>query len=123
MALMSAFQQQAQVGALVLSLGNPVVLAGLLMGGILSFLLSSMAMQAVGEAVSDMIKEVRRWALDHAVNARIPSSRVFWSANRGHSSNPHSSVENRDSVAASTGVTQYPGYDVQDSMGSRQLDT
>ena len=60
MALMSAFQQQAGVGALGLSLGNPVVLAGLLIGGMVPFLFSSMAMQAVGEAAFDMIKEVRR---------------------------------------------------------------
>ena len=60
MALMSAFQQQAGVGALGLSLGNPVVLAGLLIGGMVPFLFSSIAMQAVGEAAFDMIKEVRR---------------------------------------------------------------
>ena len=60
LALMSAFQQQAGVGALGLSLGNPVVLAGLLIGGMVPFLFSSMAMQAVGEAAFDMIKEVRR---------------------------------------------------------------
>ena len=60
MALMSAFQQQAGVGALGLSLGNPVVLAGLLIGGMVPFLFSSIAMKAVGEAAFDMIKEVRR---------------------------------------------------------------
>ena len=60
MALMSAFQQQAGVGALGLSLGNPVVLSGLLIGGMVPFLFSSIAMQAVGEAAFDMIKEVRR---------------------------------------------------------------
>ena len=60
MALMSAFQQQAGVGALGLSLGNPVVLSGLLIGGMVPFLFSSIAMKAVGEAAFDMIKEVRR---------------------------------------------------------------
>ena len=60
MALMSAFQQQAEVGALGLSLGNPVILAGLLIGGMVPFLFSSIAMKAVGEAAFDMIKEVRR---------------------------------------------------------------
>ena len=60
MALMSAFQQQAGVGALGLSLGNPVVLAGLLIGGMVPFLFSSIAMQAVGEAAFEMIREVRR---------------------------------------------------------------
>ena len=60
MALMSAFQQQAEVGALGLSLGNPVVLAGLLIGGMVPFLFSSIAMKAVGEAAFAMIREVRR---------------------------------------------------------------
>ncbi len=60
MALMSAFQQQAGVEALGLSLGNPVVLAGLLIGGMVPFLFSSIAMEAVGQAAFDMIKEVRR---------------------------------------------------------------
>ena len=60
MALMAAFQQQAGVGALGLSLGNPVVLSGLLIGGMVPFLFSSIAMKAVGEAAFDMIREVRR---------------------------------------------------------------
>ncbi len=60
MALMAAFQQQAQVDAAVLSLANPVVLAGLLVGGMVPFLFSSMTMKAVGEAAFDMIEEVRR---------------------------------------------------------------
>ena len=60
MALMAAFQQQAQVDAAVLSLANPVVLAGLLVGGMVPFLFSSMAMKAVGEASFEMIEEVRR---------------------------------------------------------------
>ncbi len=60
MALMSAFQQQAEVSPFELSLANPVILAGLLIGGAVPFLFSSIAMQAVGEAAFDMIQEVRR---------------------------------------------------------------
>ncbi len=60
MALMSAFQQQAGVDALGLSLGEPVVLAGLLIGGMVPFLFSSIAMEAVGQAAFAMIREVRR---------------------------------------------------------------
>ena len=60
MALMSAFQEQAQLDTAVLSIANPVVLAGLLVGGMVPFLFSSMAMQAVGEAAFAMIEEVRR---------------------------------------------------------------
>ncbi|MFQ5792558.1 MAG: sodium-translocating pyrophosphatase, partial [Acidobacteriota bacterium] len=60
MALMAAFQQQARLEAEALSLLNPVVLAGLLIGGMVPFLFSSLAMKAVGEAAFDMIEEVRR---------------------------------------------------------------
>ena len=60
MALMSAFQEQAQLDTAVLSIANPVVLAGILVGGMVPFLFSSMAMRAVGEAAFAMIEEVRR---------------------------------------------------------------
>ncbi len=60
MALMAAFQQQAQLKSEELSILNPTVLAGLLLGGMVPFLFSSMAMKAVGEAAFDMIEEVRR---------------------------------------------------------------
>jgi K(+)-stimulated pyrophosphate-energized sodium pump len=60
LALMAAFQQQAELGPGDLSIANPVVLAGILIGGMVPFLFSAMAMQAVGEAAFDMIEEVRR---------------------------------------------------------------
>jgi K(+)-stimulated pyrophosphate-energized sodium pump len=60
LALMAAFQEQAQLGLEDLSIANPVVLAGILVGGTVPFLFSSMAMQAVGEAAFAMIEEVRR---------------------------------------------------------------
>jgi K(+)-stimulated pyrophosphate-energized sodium pump len=60
LALMAAFQEQAQLGPGELSVANPVVLAGILIGGMVPFLFSAMAMQAVGEAAFDMIEEVRR---------------------------------------------------------------
>ncbi len=41
-------------------LTDPPVLIGLLLGGMLPFLFSSMAMKAVGDAAMDMIQEVRR---------------------------------------------------------------
>ncbi|MBT8385845.1 MAG: sodium-translocating pyrophosphatase [Ignavibacteria bacterium] len=58
LALFSAFQSQAQIS--VIDVSNPYVMAGLLVGGILPFLFSSMAMRAVGDAAFDMIEEVRR---------------------------------------------------------------
>ncbi len=58
LALFAAFQTSA--GITSINLTNPFVISGLLMGGMLPFLFSSMAMKAVGEAAYDMIKEVRR---------------------------------------------------------------
>jgi len=58
LALFAAFQQQSKIDGIDLS--NPVVMAGLLVGGMLPFLFSSMAMDAVGRAAMDMIEEVRR---------------------------------------------------------------
>jgi K(+)-stimulated pyrophosphate-energized sodium pump len=60
LALMAAFQEQAGLTPESLSVANPIVLAGLLVGGMVPFLFSAMAMKAVGEAAFDMIEEVRR---------------------------------------------------------------
>lgn len=46
--------------ALTLDINNPLVMAGLLIGGVLPFIFSSFALKAVGEAAFDMIEEVRR---------------------------------------------------------------
>ncbi|WP_455198044.1 sodium-translocating pyrophosphatase [Kaarinaea lacus] len=43
-----------------LTLNNPHVLAGMFIGGIFPFLVSSLTMTAVGDAAFDMIKEIRR---------------------------------------------------------------
>ncbi len=56
--LFSAFQQQVGVGAI--DLVNPKVVSGVLLGAVLPYLFSSMAMNAVGQAAFAMIKEVRR---------------------------------------------------------------
>ncbi len=58
LALFAAFQASAGIESINLS--NPFVMAGILIGGMLPFLFSSMAMRAVGEAAFEMIKEVRR---------------------------------------------------------------
>jgi len=58
LALFAAFQISADIPSI--NLTNPFVIAGLLIGGMLPFLFSSMAMRAVGEAAYEMIKEVRR---------------------------------------------------------------
>ncbi|NJL74233.1 MAG: sodium-translocating pyrophosphatase [Saprospiraceae bacterium] len=58
LALFAAFM--ATSGITSIDIANPVVMAGLLIGSMLPFLFSSMAMNAVGRAAMDMIQEVRR---------------------------------------------------------------
>lgn len=63
LALFAAFRETvAKVTGvpMTLDISNPTVMAGLLIGGVLPFVFSSMAMKAVGEAAFDMIEEVRR---------------------------------------------------------------
>lgn len=58
LALFAAFTQQAGITGIDIS--KPLVMAGLFVGGMLPFLFSAMAMQAVGDAAMEMIDEVRR---------------------------------------------------------------
>jgi K(+)-stimulated pyrophosphate-energized sodium pump len=44
----------------ILQLSEPMVLTGIFIGGLLPFLVSSLTMNAVGEAASEMIDEIRR---------------------------------------------------------------
>jgi K(+)-stimulated pyrophosphate-energized sodium pump len=47
-------------GEFRLDLGDPIVLIGLFIGGLVPFLIASITMTAVGEAAMDMIEEIRR---------------------------------------------------------------
>jgi K(+)-stimulated pyrophosphate-energized sodium pump len=58
LALFAAFMTTANLS--VIDVSKPVVMAGLLIGGMLPFLFSALSMGAVGRAAMDMIKEVRR---------------------------------------------------------------
>jgi K(+)-stimulated pyrophosphate-energized sodium pump len=58
LALFAAFMQQAGVDNI--DVANPIILAGLLLGAVLPYVFSAMAMNAVGRAAGDMIKEVGR---------------------------------------------------------------
>jgi K(+)-stimulated pyrophosphate-energized sodium pump len=58
LALFAAFAQTAGISGI--NIANPIVMAGLFVGGMLPFLFSAMAMSAVGDAAMEMIEEVRR---------------------------------------------------------------
>ena len=62
LAIISAFGQTVSmnVEGFALELSNPTVLIGIFIGGMIPFLISSITMNAVGEAAFDMIKEIRR---------------------------------------------------------------
>lgn len=62
LALFAAFMETAGIRSIDIS--KPLVMAGLLLGGMLPFLFSSLSMGAVGKAAMDMIKEVRRQFAD-----------------------------------------------------------
>ncbi len=58
LALFASYQQLAGVASIDVS--KPNVMAGLLIGGMLPYLFSALAIRAVGRAAFDMIEEVRR---------------------------------------------------------------
>ncbi|MCH2108640.1 MAG: sodium-translocating pyrophosphatase [Polyangiaceae bacterium] len=58
LALFAAFIQQSGISGIDIS--QPRVIGGVFIGGMLPFLFSAMAMDAVGEAAMEMIEEVRR---------------------------------------------------------------
>ena len=58
LALFAAFMVKSGINSI--DIANPMVMAGLFVGGMLPFLFSSMAMSAVGRAAMAMIEEVRR---------------------------------------------------------------
>jgi len=62
LALFAAFMTQANI--VVIDVSQPLIMAGLLVGGMLPYLFSSMAMGAVGRAAQKMINEVRRQFAD-----------------------------------------------------------
>ena len=58
LALFAAFMQQA--GIRTIDVSQPIILGGVLIGAMLPYVFSAMAMAAVGRAAGDMIKEVGR---------------------------------------------------------------
>jgi len=62
LALISAYIEKVSLHHenFILQINDPLVLAGMFLGGIFPFLVSSMTMTAVGDAAFEMIKEIRR---------------------------------------------------------------
>lgn len=62
LAIIAAFVEtlSLRMDNFTLHLGNPMVLIGLFIGGILPFLIASITMTAVGDAAFEMIQEIRR---------------------------------------------------------------
>ncbi|MCT4508639.1 MAG: sodium-translocating pyrophosphatase [Tepidibacter sp.] len=58
LALFASYTQAANLSGIDIT--NPVVISGMLIGGMLPFLFSAMTMEAVGKAAFEMIEEVRR---------------------------------------------------------------
>lgn len=63
--LFSSFKQQAGVGDELLSLTRVPVLIGLIVGAMIPYLFSALAMGAIGKAAFKMIEEVRRQFREH----------------------------------------------------------
>jgi K(+)-stimulated pyrophosphate-energized sodium pump len=60
LSLFSSFQTKMGGKSFSIDVSDPMVMIGLLLGGMLPFLFSAFAMEAVGSAAKDMIDEVRR---------------------------------------------------------------
>lgn len=62
LAIITAYVETVSASApdFILDLGNPDVLVGMFIGGLLPFLIASITMTAVGDAAFEMIREIRR---------------------------------------------------------------
>ena len=101
LALFAAFMQQANVNEIDIS--KPMVMAGLLVGGMLPFVFSAMAMNAVGRAAMAMIEEVRRQFRDlPALKAALD----VMNRNEGKEQQDWSK-EDQETFRAADGVAEY----------------
>jgi K(+)-stimulated pyrophosphate-energized sodium pump len=89
-------------GKLDLDASNPLVLVGLLLGCMLPFRFSAMAMVAVGKAASDMIQEVRRQFRE------IPELRpALEAAQKAESEDRNPTEEEMQTINAADGKAEY----------------
>jgi len=101
LALTAAFLTKMQ-GQVNIDAANPYVLVGLLIGCMLPFRFSAMAMVAVGKAAQDMIQEVRRQFRD------IPELRpALEAAQRAESEEREPTAEEKAIIDAADGKAEY----------------
>jgi K(+)-stimulated pyrophosphate-energized sodium pump len=101
LALTAAFLTKMQ-GQVNIDAANPYVLVGLLIGCMLPFRFSAMAMVAVGKAAQDMIQEVRRQFRD------IPELRpALEAAQKAESEEREPNAEEAAIIAAADGKAEY----------------
>jgi K(+)-stimulated pyrophosphate-energized sodium pump len=101
LAMTSAYLTKMK-GDLELDASNPLVLVGLLLGCMLPFRFSAMAMVAVGKAASDMIQEVRRQFRE------IPELRpALEAAQKAESEERNPTDEEAKIIAAADGKAEY----------------
>jgi K(+)-stimulated pyrophosphate-energized sodium pump len=68
LSLFAAYKQSIEAltgNLLIIDITNPKVIAGLFIGGMLTFLFSALTMTAVGKAAMEMVEEVRRQFREH----------------------------------------------------------
>jgi K(+)-stimulated pyrophosphate-energized sodium pump len=100
LALFAAFMKVANVSAIDVS--RPDIMAGLLIGAMLPFVFSAMAMNAVGRAAMAMIEEVRRQFRD------IPQLKAALEVMRKYDSDmTKASAEDRKIFDAADGLAEY----------------
>ncbi len=100
LALFAAFMQTAHVTSIDVS--KPDIMAGLLVGGMLPFVFSALAMNAVGKAAMAMIEEVRRQFRE------IPALKNALVVMKKYDSDmSKASVEDRKIFDAAHGVAEY----------------
>ncbi|MBW1807921.1 MAG: sodium-translocating pyrophosphatase [Deltaproteobacteria bacterium] len=101
LAMTSAYMTKMH-GEVVISANNPYTLIGMLIGCMLPFRFSAMAMVAVGQAAQDMIKEVRRQFKDIA-----ELRPALIAAQKAESEEREPNEEERKIIDAATGKAQY----------------
>ncbi len=100
LALFAAFMKTANVTSIDVS--QPDIMAGLLVGGMLPFIFSALAMNAVGRAAMAMIEEVRRQFRD------IPQLKAALEVMRRYDSDmSRATVEDRKIFDAADGYAEY----------------